>query len=354
MKKRLLIVIALFSLLGFVPNNNAQTGFNTVVEYCTGTWCQWCPCGHTIINDILINYPNTMVLSYHGAGSDPWLAYSLPMIQMFGFNAYPTGVVGRRTGIISRGSWNNQVVIQSGTIQPGVSIAFNNYAYNVGSRTITADVVVTASTNLSGNYFLNLIITEDNMVYPQTGNGSCPGGSNYIHKHVVKGLINGATGQALNSGGSWTQGVPYTIALNYAIPSGFVENNCKINALVYKQGSSHVSTDYDVQQTKITPATGVTGIVNQNEIAAEYSLGQNYPNPFNPTTNIKFSIPKSGHATLKFYDAIGNEIATYLDEIVEAGVYNAEFDGSNLASGIYFYTLKAGNFAETKKMSLVK
>lgn len=354
MKKRLLTVIALFSLLGLVPNNNAQTGFNTVIEYCTGTWCQWCPCGHTIINDILQNYPNTMVLSYHGAGSDPWISYSLPMIQMFGFSAYPTGVVGRRTGIVSRSAWNNQVVIQSATVQPGVSIAFNNYVYNAGTRTITADVAVTASTTLTGNYFLNLILTEDNLVYPQTGNSTCPGGSNYVHKHVVKGLINGATGQALNSGGTWTQGVTYTIQLNYVIPGGFVESNCKINALAYKQGQSHVSTDFDVQQTKFTPANGVTGINNQNEFAFEYNLGQNYPNPFNPTTNIKFSVPKSGNVTLKFYDAIGNEVATYLDEFIEKGVYNAEFDGSNLSSGIYFYTLKAADFTATKKMMLVK
>ena len=354
MQKRLLIAVVLFSLLGFIPNNNnAQTGFNTVIEYCTGTWCQWCPCGHTIINDILVNYPNTMVLSYHGAGSDPWISYSLPMIQLFGFNAYPTGVIGRRTGIISRSGWNNQVVIQSNSVQPGVSIAFNNYTYNAGTRTITANVVATASANLTGNYFINLILTEDNLVYPQTGNGSCPGGQNYIHMHVVKGLINGALGQALNSGGTWNQGTPITTTLNYVIPSGFVESNCKINALVYKQGTN-VSLDYDVQQTKITPATGVTGINNQNEFASEYNLAQNYPNPFNPTTNIKFSIPKDGHATLKIYDVLGNEVATYLDEVVKAGIYNAEFDGSNLASGIYFYTLKSGNFVDTKKMSLVK
>ncbi|HEY3250438.1 MAG TPA: Omp28-related outer membrane protein [Ignavibacteria bacterium] len=352
MKKRLLVVIALFALLGILPNNaSAQTGFNTIVEYCTGTWCQWCPCGHEIINDILVNYPNTMVLGYHGPSNDPWTSYGLPMIQLFGFNAYPTGVVGRRTGIISRSGWNNQVVIQSNQVQPGCSIAFSNYNYNSGTRTVTADVVCTALQNLTGSYYLNLMITEDNLVYPQTGNSSCTGGSNYVHHHVVKGQINGTTGQLVSS--SWNQNQSVTIPLNYVIPSGFVETNCKINAFVYLQGSS-ISTDSYIQQTKIIPATGVTGIINQNETPNVYNLEQNYPNPFNPTTNIKFTIPKDGNVTLKIYDMLGNEVETYLNEFVKAGVYKAEFDGSNLASGIYFYTLRASDFVDTKKMTLVK
>jgi hypothetical protein len=354
MKKRLLVVIALFSLLGFIPDNtNSQTGFNTVLEYCTGTWCQWCPCGHTIINDILVSFPNTMILSYHGAGSDPWLSYSLPMIQMFGFNAYPTGVVGRKTGIISRGQWNNEVFSQNYFDTPYVAIDFSNYAYNNGTRTITGNVVCTPLRTLTGAYYVNLVLTEDNLVYPQTGNGSCPGGSSYVHKHVVKGLMNGSTGQLVYSG-TWNQGNTINIAINYAIPGGFVESNCKVNAFIYKQGAVHVSTDYNVMQSKITPAMGVTGIVNQNGVANSYSLEQNYPNPFNPTTNIKFSIPSAGHATLKIYDAIGNEVATYLDEVIQPGIYNADFDGSNLSSGVYFYVLKAGSFSETKKMMLVK
>ncbi len=355
MKKRLLIVIALVTLWGIAPNNvNAQTGFNTVLEYCTGTWCQWCPCGHTIINDILSYYPQTMVLSYHGAGSDPWQSYSLPMIQMFGFNAYPTGVVGRHTGIISRSAWNNAVFMQQYYDTPYVSINFNNYAYNSGTRTITANVVCTSTRTLTGNFYINFILTEDNLIYPQSGNSSCTGGSNYIHNHVVKALINGATGTVVSTG-TWTQGNAITIPLNYVIPGDVIATNSKVNAFVYKQGAQHVSLDYNVQQSKYVAATtGLNGIVNQNQIAKEYWLDQNYPNPFNPTTNIKFSIPKDGQTSLKFYDILGNEIATYLDEFVKAGIYNAEFDASNLASGIYFYTLKSGNFIETKRMMLVK
>lgn len=355
MKKHLLVVLALIALVSFSPvNTNAQTGFNTVLEYCTGTWCQWCPCGHQIIGDILANYPNTMVLAYHGAGSDPWLSYSLPMIQAFGFSAYPTGVVGRRTGILSRGGWPNPVTIQSLTMQPGVSIQVNNKQYNSGTRTITANVVMTALTTLTGDYYVNFILTEDNMVYPQTGNASCTGGSAYVHYHVVKGLINGQAGTLLNTTDNWTQGNQVTVPLNYTVPAGFVVENCKINILVYRSGGA-IHTDQHVQQTKIEPVTNPTGIEPINGIATTYSLEQNYPNPFNPTTNIRFSVPKDGNVSLKFYDMMGREVASYIDNgFLKSGVYNAEFDGASLSSGVYFYTLKTADFVDTKKMMLVK
>jgi hypothetical protein len=90
------------------------------------------------------------------------------------------------------------------------------------------------------------------------------------------------------------------------------------------------------------------------EVPQTYSLSQNYPNPFNPVTNIQFSIPKNGNVTLKIYDMVGNLVATYLDENLKAGIYNAQIDGSNWSSGVYFYTLSTSDFTQTKKMTLVK
>lgn len=353
MKKLLLVVIAVIALVGFKPNVSSQTGFNTVLEYCTGTWCQWCPCGHQIVGAITQSYPNTVVLAYHGAGSDPWLSYSLPMIQLFGFSAYPTGVVGRRTGIISRSGWSNQVVVQSSAINPGVSIQVNNKTYNAGTRTISADVVITALENLTGTYNVLFICTEDNLIYPQTGNGSCQGGSNYVHKHVVKGLVNGSTGTLVNSADPWNQNVSYTIPLSYVIPNHVAENNANMNILVFKTSGS-VSTDQHIQQSRFISIVQPVGIQNNNEVAESFSLGQNYPNPFNPTTNFRFSLPKDQTVSLKFYNSMGQEVATYIDGFLKAGVYNVDFDGSQLSSGIYFYTLKTNDFAETKKMMLVK
>jgi hypothetical protein len=275
------------------------------------------------------------------------------MISLFGFSAYPTGVVGRRSGIVSRSAWNNLVAIQTNTIQPGVSIVVNNKQYNSGTRTITGSVVMTALQTLSGSYYVMFVLTEDNLVYFQQGNGSCPGNSSYIHNHVVKGLINGTTGTLLNTTDDWTMNTSVTVPLSYTLPSGYVPENCTVNIFVYKGGGNY-STDNNAQQTRKEGVTTPTGIHQQNNVPAEYSLSQNYPNPFNPTTNIVFTIPKNEHVSLKFYDMMGREVATYLDAVVEPGTYKAEVDASEWASGIYFYTLKTDNFVETKKMTLVK
>jgi len=96
----------------------------------------------------------------------------------------------------------------------------------------------------------------------------------------------------------------------------------------------------------------------ENNIPVGFALLQNYPNPFNPTTVISYQLPVSGNMTLKVYDILGNEVATLVDEFKPAGSYEVEFNPAsgnrNLASGIYFYQLKAGNTIDTRKMILIK
>ena len=91
-----------------------------------------------------------------------------------------------------------------------------------------------------------------------------------------------------------------------------------------------------------------------NLAVKDYELAQNYPNPFNPTTVIKYQMPKDGHVTLKVYDILGKEVATLVDEFKTQGRYNVTFDASSLASGIYIYQIRAGNFVANKKLILMK
>ena len=91
------------------------------------------------------------------------------------------------------------------------------------------------------------------------------------------------------------------------------------------------------------------------EIApVEFSLSQNYPNPFNPSTKISWQSPVGSWQTLKVYDILGKEVAILVNEEKSAGSFNVEFNASHLASGIYYYQLRAGDFVETKKMVLLR
>lgn len=85
-----------------------------------------------------------------------------------------------------------------------------------------------------------------------------------------------------------------------------------------------------------------------------YVLNQNYPNPFNPTTNIKYAIPTGGLVKLSVYNLLGKEVASLINRYQEAGSYSIEFNGSELASGVYIYKLTSGNTVVTKKMNLIK
>lgn len=86
----------------------------------------------------------------------------------------------------------------------------------------------------------------------------------------------------------------------------------------------------------------------------EYTLEQNYPNPFNPLTTISFGIPESGMTSLKVYNIIGQEIAILLNEELNAGHYNIQFDATDMTSGLYLYRLQSKNFISIKKMLLIK
>jgi len=91
----------------------------------------------------------------------------------------------------------------------------------------------------------------------------------------------------------------------------------------------------------------------------DWKLSQNYPNPFNPNTQIPFSVKTHAHVSLTVYNVLGQQVATLVDKELAAGNYTADWNGNSdagsaVASGIYFYRLEAGDFVETKKMTLLK
>jgi len=92
----------------------------------------------------------------------------------------------------------------------------------------------------------------------------------------------------------------------------------------------------------------------QTQISESFILSQNYPNPFNSTTIIEFSLPKAGYVTLTIYNVSGEKVTALVSENLAAGSYEYQWDASGLASGIYFYTLRAGNVELTKKLILMR
>ena len=97
-----------------------------------------------------------------------------------------------------------------------------------------------------------------------------------------------------------------------------------------------------------------TGIAEENSWSVTYELGQNFPNPFNPVTTMEFTLPRPEYTTLKIYNILGAEVATLVSDKLQAGQHKYTFDGSSLASGLYYYAVTAGEFRDVKKMVLLR
>ena len=184
-----------------------------------------------------------------------------------------------------------------------------------------------------------------------------------------------------NGGLNWTSGASVNPYINDMY---FVNENlgytCSLFGRFYRttNGGSNwlqlaVPVDYNIRtlyhngNTGVTYVLGAGGMIlkstngsvtgfgqNENMGPNEFSLKQNYPNPFNPVTKIGFHIPNDGYAKLTVYDITGKEISVLIEGELKQGRFDADFDGSNFPSGVYFYRLQTNEFSSTRKMILIK
>lgn len=135
-----------------------------------------------------------------------------------------------------------------------------------------------------------------------------------------------------------------------------IDKKCIINSIsIPAIGTSPklvVDSPYVYIHQTTRQITSVEDIDNANSL--RFTLGQNYPNPFNPSTTISYSIPKKSIVELKVYDMLGREVETLVNKMQNEGEYKIQFNGSSLPSGIYVYTIQAGEYRTSKKLMLLK
>ena len=244
------LFVSLFT--GIFYNASAQTLKNPVLEFCTGTWCQWCPCGDYTIENLLVTYPNLIPIAYHGpAGSDPYADFpGNNIIGLMGFSGYPTATVNRTSSLGDYTTWASKVASQA-TALATVSIDIQR-TFDQTTGQLDATIDMTPLVDLSGQYYYNIILTEDSLIYTQVNNGACvSGGANWVHYWVVRAMINGASGESVNSGSTWNTGDMISKTVSYSVPLTYNPDKCNLTVFVYKQNSPMYLAE--IQQTEQWP-----------------------------------------------------------------------------------------------------
>lgn len=249
----------------------------------------------------------------------------------------------------TQAGWNNSLMIVGNNVWFGTNANYLMYSSNMGANwsqqttTFTNQYAVwfnSATVGLAGYNALNV-----------TTNG----GANWAAlTSPVATNVGGITG----SGSDWwvaTQNTTIHYSSNngsawstqYTAPDGvwYHINKSRSGNTIWAVRSNGKIARYGTALS-VSPISTTT--------PTEFSLSQNYPNPFNPTTNINFSIPKSGLVTMKVFNILGKEVATLVNGNYNAGSYTVDFNASNLASGVYFYKIEVNGFSEVKRMMLVK
>ncbi len=346
--------------------NDTLTSFNIVsdvnrtvlLEFATGTWCQWCPCADSTVQALLRSHSDLVVLAYHGyvGSSDPYTNFNgNDIVNRLSFTAYPTALFDRQNAPADYTTWSTLYQNRSTNFAPTpIAVSVQSKSYNDTTRLLNVSVNLTSNCNLPFQYKLNYVITEDNLFYAQVGNAECPGSPTWVHNRVVRNMVNGAIGENANASPGWPADSTIAKTLSTTISPAWVSGNCRLNIFVYRDNTFLGSAE--VQNAIAIPVGDLTDVRESTDhgLPTKFELAQNYPNPFNPETNIKFSVPNEGFVSLKVFDVTGKEVLTGVNEVLRRGFYNLLLDASHLSSGVYFYRLSANGFSKVMKMVLIK
>lgn len=231
----------------------------------------------------------------------------------------------------------SNAVSPNNTIGWGIINAYKAVLYN--GMIISTDPEI--SLTIDSNYSIGMFIVSQNPVYKDsvklfytTNNGASFGSVSMMRGEIVDSATNSAKYSAVIPGVTSSTEVKFYISAKDISTSRTSPYNAPTNLFSTKQSTTGVGT--------IPP------------LPTTFALKQNYPNPFNPATMITYDLPVSDVVSLKVYDLLGKEVATLVNGFQQRRTYAIPFNGSHLASGVYFYRLQTTSFTQTKKMMLVK
>ncbi len=332
----------------FVSSSNSQFVRKVLFEEATNASCAPCAANNPFLKSYLDAKGDSIIaIKYHASfpGVDPMYSHNPTQSSdrysgYYGMNAVPwlnaDGIVND-VWPFNLTNFNNAFY---GRLAISAPLTITVVDQRIAGDSIRATVNINCPSNLpSGNYKLRVMAIEKWVIYtsPPGNNGES------VFEHVFRKAFPNSTGTTFN-GLSGNQQFVFT----YKVDPVWKDTSMITIAFIQNDNNKEVM---NVGKGSFIP----TGINNNNTgVPSGFSLSQNYPNPFNPVTNINFSIPANSYVKLAVYDMLGREVTLLANGDFNAGSYSIDFDASDLTSGIYFYTISAGSFNETKKMMLIK
>ncbi|HMQ68107.1 MAG TPA: T9SS type A sorting domain-containing protein [Ignavibacteria bacterium] len=312
--------------------------------------------------DSVTSYPDSVTLVIKTNGNIPPKRYRV-LIKGTGTNGPP---VHSRTIDL----YVNTALVNIGTNRPGIT----NFSVNGVTYTQTQEFVFPLGTNITVAAISPRVLGLNRYVYTNWSNGGDTSQTVSINSNLdlvanykiqYKLLVNTTFGTTFggdefyDSASTATFGVNSRIVISGGTTYYFKGWNGSGNGSYSSTDSTGLDSIVSItmgnpisEAARWSTTTGINQI--SSFIPEKYNLYQNYPNPFNPVTNIKFDIIKSNNVKVIVYDMIGKEVSVLINEALQPGSYKVDFNGVNLASGIYYYKVVTNEFTDIKKMILIK
>ena len=263
------------------------------------------------------------------------------------------------------GSLHSQVKVRLFLDSAGISNPGSYWKINVKAQVLTGQTWRVGSSNIRVDFVTTptgaATVKTDNPVIGANPNLTNPPNSNYSAMTTTS--ISAGTAISLNitrlnncyvlTPGTYKLG---EIRFNRINPAGCIRLTIRTTSVIQDSITQWFNpADWTItNDTTCIRLDTLVGIAGNEEIPTVFKLYTNYPNPFNPSTTIKYDIPRSSFVQMTIYDILGRELDKLINQQLSAGRYEIVWDGSNYASGTYFYKLEAGTFTDIKKMVIVK
>jgi Outer membrane protein Omp28/Secretion system C-terminal sorting domain len=339
-----------FTVLSSIPVHNP------VLEDHTGAWCQFCPDGAVVAEQVDANYPEAISTAVHNG--DAMTIADGGTLQNEYISGYPGGMIDHfkfetePAVELNRGAWDARMAERINMITP-VAVSIETYSYNAGTREITVTVAANFVGPISGDLRFNCYVLEDSVTgtgtgynqvnyyntvsgHPYYGAGNPISG--FVHRHVVRAMLGTAWGTASVIPGSVSDGDSYTNTYTYTLPAGYNENRISLVGIVQKYNADpNMREILNAEDVHMSLGTGINPSMGQ--------INTIYPNPFSDVTNIEFNLENSGDVAVEIFDVFGKKVVTLSAGYMNAGMHNvrwnaADAQGTPVAGGVYMVVIK--------------